>query len=203
MSTVIRLDLVRCGSTAWERDGRLRGETDLPLDESGVEMAEAAAEELAGRPIRLVVHPADEAATETARIVAGRLGARTRMIRDLTDPSLGLLEGMSAADFAARHPSRAKTLDVQPMRFTAPEGEPFDAARCRILHALGGALRRPRGPVVAVLHSLGLGLVRSWLAGDEDARFRTLIDDRPPVEHHVLTPADVAAMRKVEVPASV
>lgn len=198
--SVVRLDLVRCGSTAWERDGRLRGSTDLPLDETGTGMAAAAADRLAGRRARLVVHPADEAATETARIIAQRLDARTRTIPDLADPALGLLEGMCVADFASRHPSRARLLDQQPLRFSPPEGEPFGHARRRILGGLSAALRRPRGPVVAVLHPLALGLVRGWLDGDPDVRFRTLIDDRPAVEHHVLTSEDVAAMRRIDAP---
>jgi len=44
-----RFVLVRHGQTAWNREVRFRGREDLPLDETGVRQAQAAAQTIAQR----------------------------------------------------------------------------------------------------------------------------------------------------------
>ncbi len=72
----IVLSLIQCGETAWDADGRLHGRTDLPLSTAGRAAVTEDAACLVGAVIATVHHSPDEAATETAQIVAKAVGAK-------------------------------------------------------------------------------------------------------------------------------
>ena len=47
--------MVRHGETAWNREGRLQGQRDIPLDETGLRQAEPTAGRLRGFPLDAVL----------------------------------------------------------------------------------------------------------------------------------------------------
>ena len=68
--TPVRIWLVRSGPSDWIIEGRIRGSTDLPLSDSGREVLVEQAASLADAGLAQVFHPPDEAATESAQIIA-------------------------------------------------------------------------------------------------------------------------------------
>lgn len=192
-SRAVQLRLIRCGETTWQSDRRVRGVTDLPLSEEGRAAVLAAASARSRRRSGTIHHPPDEAATETARLLAGPSRARTRASDDLADPDLGLLEGLAENDFADRFPKRLRQWREDLLGLVPPEGEAISDARRRLFPALARIIRRSRGAEVGiVLHPIGLLLLRAWLADRPVGGFRGargeahLIDDRPRVERYLL-----------------
>jgi broad specificity phosphatase PhoE len=182
------LCLIQCGETSWERDDRVHGATDLPMSNGGRAAVQAAASQCAIARLGAIYHPPDEAATETARIFARALGARTRAVEELADPNLGLLEGLTDRVFAERFPRRYKQWKDDPLSLSPPEGEDLAAARLRILATLARLLKRSRSDEVgAVLHPLALGFVRCWLADRPVRELWSVLAGRPPVEQYALT----------------
>ena len=47
--------MVRHGETAWNREGRLQGQRDIPLDETGLRQAELTAGRFRGFPLDAVL----------------------------------------------------------------------------------------------------------------------------------------------------
>jgi 2,3-bisphosphoglycerate-dependent phosphoglycerate mutase len=96
------LFLFRHGETDWNRAGRLQGQTDTPLNATGLAQAEALAHRL--RPHRLdVVLSSDlSRALTTGRIVADALGVPLTIDLGLRETSVGAAEGMIWADAKAR-----------------------------------------------------------------------------------------------------
>jgi probable phosphoglycerate mutase len=181
------LTVVRCGDTAWDAEGRLRGRNNLPLSEEGRGAVRRDAAALAGRKFAAVHHPPDDAAAETARIVAEVTGARCREVDDLADADLGVLVGMQEQEFAERFAKRFKQWQEDPVLLAPPEGESIAAARARIFEALARLLRRSRYDETAVvLHPLGLGLLRCWLAGRPSSDLRAVAAACPRVERYAL-----------------
>jgi broad specificity phosphatase PhoE len=184
----IVLSLVRCGESAWASNGRMEGAADLPLADEGTASVAADAARLDPRGAGVVFHPADEAAAETARIVAEAVGARTKAVGELGDPHLGLLEGLTESEFAERFPKRYKQWQEDPLSMTPPEGEEIAEARHRIFAAVARLLRRSRHDEVAVvLHRLGTGLLACWLADRPASELWPVLRARPRVERYLLT----------------
>ena len=183
----IYLSLIRSGETAWAADGRLQGSSDLPLSPDGKAAVTTDALALAGQQLANIYHPPDDAATETARIVAGVVGARTKAVPELAEVDLGVFEGMTLQAFAERYPKRSKQWQEDPLSFSPPEGEDVFEARARIFTGLGRLLRRARSEALGVvLHPLGVGLLRCWLADLSASEAWTLAQRRPRVERYLL-----------------
>ena len=104
MTTLI---LVRHGETDWNRDRRIQGSTDIPLNDTGRQQARdagAALREQLGLDAPVVVVSSDlSRARETAEIIARELGTRvSRLYPDLRERAYGEAEGISAEEFLAR-----------------------------------------------------------------------------------------------------
>jgi probable phosphoglycerate mutase len=99
------IGLVRHGRTAWNAEGRIQGQTDIPLNEEGIRQAEALARRLAGeaRMWDAVVSSDLMRARDTARIIADRLEIPLlegdARLRELT---FGEAEGLTEAERHAR-----------------------------------------------------------------------------------------------------
>ena len=138
------VSLIRCGQTVWDADGRLRGSTDLPLSDAGRVAVQADLSQSAlGRP-SLIHHPPDDAATETARLCAARMGAKIKSADGLADPNLGLLEGLTRQEFAERFHTRFKQWDEDPLSLSPPEGEDVVDAADRLFNTVARILKRSR-----------------------------------------------------------
>lgn len=175
--TPILIWLVRSGASDWIVEGRIRGSADLPLSDSGREAMREAASTLADNGVAQVIHPPDEAATESAQIIAKVCGAKTRGIDDLADPDLGLLEGLTLQAFAERYPKRHKAWREDPLACTPPDGEDPIEARARIFAALERALKKAKAPVAVVLHDFALGVFKCWLADTGTSSMWALIEN--------------------------
>ena len=100
-----RTALVRHGETDWNRDGRLQGRTDVPLNDTGREQARALAAALADGDWSAVTSSPLSRARETAQILAAALGLPLLPAReDLVERDFGAAEGGSREELTARYP---------------------------------------------------------------------------------------------------
>lgn len=181
----IVVNLCQCGQTSWDAGGRVYGATVLPLSDAGRVSAGELARQLRPKMRGTVYHPDDDAAEETARIVARRIGAKTRAVVDLADPNLGLLDGLTEQEFAERFSKRFKQWEEDPLSLNPPEGEDLWEARSRILKALARVMRRSRASeIVIVLHTLAYGFLRAHCADRQPGYLWEAVRDRPPVERY-------------------
>ena len=164
--------LLRAGPTAWEREGRICGAADLPLDEGvATAIAEAAGAGLAaqGRPDRkprlLLVGPG-EACQQAGGVVGARFEIKPKTVNGLSEVGLGLWEGVRGDELDERCPSAYRQWRSDPASVDAPEGENLGDAQDRLVSAMDTALGRKRqGTAVIVLRSMAWGLVKLWCEG--------------------------------------
>lgn len=201
-SRPIMLCLIRAGQTVWAADGRIQGAADLPMSEAGRSAIMAALDQAATAKPAVIHHPSDEAATQTAQLFAQRLKAKTKSLDDLHDPKFGVLEGLTEREFEERFPTRYKQWEDDPLSLTPPEGEDFIHAVQRMFSAISRVLNRSRSAETGlVLHDVGIGLVRCWLADCPLTGFRDMISNRPIVERYSLTTSLLATLEKVALTA--
>ncbi len=90
-----RLLLVRHGETDWNRDRRIQGHSDVPLNDTGRRQAIALAKRLEGWPID-ALHASDlRRAAETAAILGAATGHEARLSANWREISFGTHEGRS------------------------------------------------------------------------------------------------------------
>ena len=107
---------IRHGQTDWNRDDKLQGSSDIPLNAEGRAQAHEAAGILADGGWEVVVSSPLLRARETAQIIAGDLGLELGpSYPSLVERDYGALEGTSSSETMARWPDRdypgAESLD--------------------------------------------------------------------------------------------
>jgi uncharacterized phosphatase len=98
---------IRHGQTDWNRDDKLQGSSDIPLNGLGRQQARDAAALLADGGWQLVVSSPLLRARETAEIIAGELGIELGpSYPSFVERDYGPLEGTSSSETMARWPDR-------------------------------------------------------------------------------------------------
>lgn len=110
------LAFIRHGQTDWNREDKLQGSSDIPLNAEGRGQAHQAAGILADGSWQVVVSSPLTRARETARIIASDLGLELGpSYPALVERDYGPLEGQSSSETIARWPNRdypgAESLD--------------------------------------------------------------------------------------------
>ncbi len=147
---------IRHGQTDWNRDGRLQGSSDIPLNDTGRGQAHDAADVLRDGGWQVVVSSPLARARETAEIIAGELGLELGPAYDeLIERDYGPLEGMSDTEIVERYPDR-----------DYPGAEPLDAVVARGKAGLARiADDFPDADVVIVCHGTIIRYTLASLAG--------------------------------------
>ncbi|WP_106813823.1 histidine phosphatase family protein [Microbacterium timonense] len=144
------LTLIRHGETDWNRDRRIQGTTDIPLNDHGRAQARATAEALRERlddAGAVTIASSDLArARETAEIIASELGIPgPRVYPELRERAYGEAEGLGVDEFRARW-GDWYTAEV-------PGAEPWADLRARGTAALARVVRDHRDAVRAAASS--------------------------------------------------
>jgi probable phosphoglycerate mutase len=158
--------LIRHGETDWNREARLQGQRDIPLNALGRRQAERNGRAIAGilrsGEWRLVASPLGRS-VETMRIVlaaAGRPGAHFSTDPVLLEACYGEWEGLTLPEVADCDPAGARARERDKWAFVPPAGESY-AMLCDRLSARLAALHAPTllvahgGTLRVLLHRLG------------------------------------------------
>lgn len=95
--------LVRHGETAWNREGRYQGRTDIPLSDAGRNQVAALGKRLANIPIRFAVASPLSRAKHTAEAILAGRDVTLTLDDGLLEISHGEWEGKLASDVELSH----------------------------------------------------------------------------------------------------
>ncbi len=156
--------LVRHGETDWNRERRIQGSTDIPLNDTGREQARATGALLASRRWTAIVASPLSRAAETARLIGEHVGlSEPELEQRLVERDYGAAEGLTGAEIDALYPDGAEV----------PGREPREAVAVRAVAALHDlAARHPGEAVIVVAHG---GVIRSVLETVAPGRHRGMI----------------------------
>jgi broad specificity phosphatase PhoE len=169
-----RIVLVRHGQTAWNREVRFRGQTDVELDEFGLKQAEATGRYIAARwPVAAVYASRMSRAMRTAEAIARAHGLTARPLAGLLDVNFGVWQGLTPAEVSQRYPDLFRAWMDAPHTVHFPEGEGLDVVRERVMGGLDEVIARHAGQSIALVsHTvvnrvllcavMGLGNERFW-----------------------------------------
>ena len=146
-----RLVLWRHGQTVWNFEDRFQGQTDIPLDDTGVAQAERAARLLAALRPNAIFASDLTRATSTAAPLARITGLPVSLDKDLRERHGGEWEGLTGPEIRARYPAEFKT-------WSPPGGETADAVADRVFGALERIIETLPAGALAVVVSHGAAL---------------------------------------------
>lgn len=181
---MVRVILVRPGATDYDLQGRIQGNLDIPLCAEGRAAVAQCAEALRKHLPKCVYAPESEPAQQTAELLAGALGCRSRKIDRLENLNLGLWQGMLVADVRLKQPRVYRQWQEQPETVCPPEGEMLDQADDRLRSALVKVVRRHKDhdTIAVVLPEPLFSLARRFLAQAELGDLWLAGKDQPPFE---------------------
>ncbi|MBV7529820.1 histidine phosphatase family protein [Chitinophaga sp. sic0106] len=109
-----RIAIIRHGSTAWNKAGRLQGSSDIPLDEEGREQARKLGQRLMGETYDIVYSSRLQRAKETAQIIADAMQHPGTLLEDdrIREAGGGLTEGTTEEERVSKWGSDWKLMDL-------------------------------------------------------------------------------------------
>ncbi len=141
------ISLVRHGQTDWNLAKRIQGSSDIPLNPTGRQQAEATGRALAGGAFDAIYASPLSRALETARIIAGHTGlGEPAPLAAVAERNYGEAEGMTGPEILERWPEGA----------TVPGRETREEVVARALPALLELGRRHEGESLIVVSHGGV-----------------------------------------------
>lgn len=174
-----RIVLIRHGETAWNRETRIQGHTDIPLSSLGLAQAARLAEALADEDLEAVYASDLSRARQTAEAVAGSRGLSVRLDAGLRERAFGCFEGLSWQEIEQHHPEDAARWRKREPDFPVGGGESLNVFSARCLEAAHrAAAAHPGQSIALVAHGgvldclyraatrVALDAPRSWQLGN-------------------------------------
>ena len=107
------IGFVRHGVTAWNKEGRAQGSSNIPLDEEGVETAKKLALRLADEEWDVIFTSPLTRARQTADLIAAQSGVKVMEDERLRERSGGLIEGTTELERQQKWGPQWRELDLQ------------------------------------------------------------------------------------------
>lgn len=158
MSGAKRLALLRHGVTEWNRQGRIQGRTDIPLDEEGRRRLDGLSLPEEWRAAALHASPLSRAVETAERLGGGRTVRRDPRLAEM---GWGDWEGRRGVDLRADPQSGYRDLEEWGWDFRPPGGESPAEVRERLSGWLADLARMAEPAHLAVTH---VGVIRVLLA---------------------------------------
>src|SRR6218665_561659 len=174
-----RIFAIRHGETAWNRETRIQGQLDIPLNDRGLAQARRVAHALAGEPLAAVYTSDLARARQTAEAIAAETGRPLQLDPGLRERAFGRFEGQTWAEIGERWPEDARRWRKREVDFAPGGGETLTVFYARCIDAVERLARAPPGEaIVIVAHGgvmdclyragsrLPLQAARSWTLGN-------------------------------------
>lgn len=118
-----RICLIRHGETAWNAEGRVQGQTDVPLNDVGLAQARAVSVALGGERFDAIYSSDLVRVTQTAAPTAQALGMAVSLDAALRERHYGMFETLTYAEVRANHPEEFARFHAKELDYDFRTGE--------------------------------------------------------------------------------
>ena len=165
---MVKIVLIRPGSTDYDQERRIQGTLDVPLNKEGNAEVTRLIEAL--RPLKLdaVYAPGCQPALATAEAIAKAFDVKLKKLGRMHNLDHGLWQGMRIDEVRLRQPKVYRQWQEMPQRICPPGGEMLGEAADRVRTAMAKLLKRHKDGVIGLVVPEPLAsLVRNVLNHDE------------------------------------
>lgn len=128
---MVKLILVRHGETAWNKQGRFQGQSDVPLSEAGIKQAEQLAKFFPLEHLNAIYASDLKRAHLTALKVAERFSLPVHTEKAFREMNFGVWEGLTYEEIASRWQDAVENFFQRPDLLEVPQGESFAELQAR------------------------------------------------------------------------
>ena len=147
--------MIRHGECAGNKENRIRGRMDFPLNENGIIQAKALAAALKDKGITKVYTGPLKRASKTAEILCDVLDVPLEVSEGFNNISIGVWENRIKAELMAEEPDRWNTWLNRPEELVIEGGETIDMVRLRATEALKRIVSEHAGETLAIVGHRG------------------------------------------------
>ena len=169
----MKLYLTRHGQTDWNTAGRYQGQSDTPLNETGLRQAEQIAKRLSKETIHAIYSSDLSRAANTAQSIADFHALEIKKDSRWRELSFGDWEGMTYQEMSASSPELFEAWMKDPLTISTPNGETLAQLAERVKAAFNEIKREHKDQTVLVVaHSGSLQSLLSVTLGVDLNRYR-------------------------------
>jgi broad specificity phosphatase PhoE len=143
--------LVRHGETIWNSEGRLQGQSNIPLSDTGLEQAVRVADRLAKETVSAVYASDLGRAAETAKAIAERHLLPVVQTPALREMGFGIWEGRILTELKRDSPEHMRVFNDKPGEFSVANAETFHQVKERAYGALMEAVQKHTGGTIVLV----------------------------------------------------
>ena len=147
----MQIVLIRPGSTDYDRQGRVQGTLDIPLNEEGRQEIVRMIRDLKDLPIETLYTTSCEAAEQTGVAIADALNLRLKKLDKMQNLDHGLWQGMLIEDVKTKQPKVYRQWQEEPEKICPPSGEMLSTARERVRLAVSRLLKKHKEGVIGLV----------------------------------------------------
>ncbi len=152
-----KIYLLRHGQSEWNLLGRVQGQSDIDLNNKGIEQAKKAAERLVEEDIDLIYSSDLSRAYETAEIVGKKLDLEVGTLCGIREINFGTWEGLDTKTIEARHNEHYKKWRTEPHNIKFDEGEDLITVQKRALKDINKVMKENPGKnILLVSHGTAI-----------------------------------------------
>lgn len=148
---MLRIVLIRPGTTDYDRQGRIQGTLDIPLNEQGCSEVAGLIEPLKAPGIEVIYSPDTQPARQTAECIAKGLQVKWKRLDHMENLDHGLWQGMLIDEVRRKNPRVYRQWQDQPETVCPPEGEMLSQAVDRLQTALAKLLKKHKEGVIGLV----------------------------------------------------
>ncbi|MDD4160019.1 MAG: histidine phosphatase family protein, partial [Synergistaceae bacterium] len=148
--------LIRHGECAGNRENRIRGRVDFPLNQNGIAQAEALAAVMEDKKIAHIYSSPLKRAISTAEIISNKCSCGLSVDESFCNIKLGPWEGVLKSEIARKEPSLWNTWINDPENLVLEGAETLDQVMKRALCELEQLIKRHCGGTFAVVSHRGV-----------------------------------------------
>lgn len=174
-----QLILIRHGQTDWNRQKRIQGSLDMPLNEDGKKEAKSISGELANFKIDAVYSSPVSCSFNTASEVAVPHKVRVKKTKQLNDLDQGVWQGLLIDDVKKRYKKQYSLWKTSPTSGCPPKGESIKDASDRAISFVHKAVdQNKNGSICIVSGNIILSVIKCHLKNIELENMWKFIPDK-------------------------
>jgi broad specificity phosphatase PhoE len=194
---MLKIVLVRPGSTDFDEQGRIKGSLDIPLCGAGECQVAQMVAHLANTPLDYIYASPGKSAQQTAALLAKARRLKVRTLERLENLNHGLWHGKLIDEVKQTQPKVYRQWQEHPETVCPPGGEPLEAAQERVRSTLVRLLRKHTSGTIALVAPEPLAtLIRSFLSDSDLGDLWKAEIDRCHVEQFDVEPRSLALSEK-------